>query len=93
LNIDSQPAIRWNGPDPGIPGPVGREDAIVSAKASQGTPLRDDDQIGAPTRSVELANATRSIVGGVLSGQFGATPNWAGLYPITCSESEILVRA
>jgi dTDP-4-dehydrorhamnose reductase len=46
-----------------------------------------DDQIGAPTSSIELANATRSIVGGVLDGRFGATPNWAGLYHMTCSGS------
>jgi dTDP-4-dehydrorhamnose reductase len=46
-----------------------------------------DDQIGAPTSSIELANATRSIVVGVLGGQFGATPNWAGLYHMTCSGS------
>lgn len=46
-----------------------------------------DDQIGAPTSSIELANATRRIVGGVLDGQFGATPNWADLYHMTCSGS------
>jgi dTDP-4-dehydrorhamnose reductase len=46
-----------------------------------------DDQIGAPTSSIELANATRSIVGGVLESQFGAIPNWAGLYHMTCSGS------
>jgi len=46
-----------------------------------------DDQIGAPTSSIELANATRTIVGGVLGGQFGARPNWAGLYHMTCSGS------
>ncbi len=46
-----------------------------------------DDQIGAPTTSIELADATRSIVGGVLGGQFGTAPNWAGLYHMTCSGS------
>jgi dTDP-4-dehydrorhamnose reductase len=46
-----------------------------------------DDQVGAPTSSIELADATLSIVGGVLSGQFGAAPNWAGLYHMTCSGS------
>jgi dTDP-4-dehydrorhamnose reductase len=46
-----------------------------------------DDQIGAPTSSIELANATRSIVSGVLSGQFGTTLDWAGLYHMTCSGS------
>lgn len=43
-----------------------------------------DDQIGAPTTSVELAEATRSIVNGVLAGQFGTASNWAGLYHMTC---------
>jgi dTDP-4-dehydrorhamnose 3,5-epimerase len=33
--------IRWNDPDIGIPWPVGREDAIVSAKDSQGATLCD----------------------------------------------------
>lgn len=46
-----------------------------------------DDQIGAPTTSIELADATRSIVGGVLGSQFGTAPNWAGLYHMTCSGS------
>jgi dTDP-4-dehydrorhamnose reductase len=46
-----------------------------------------DDQIGAPTTSIELANATRSIVSGILDGQFGTTSNWAGLYHMTCSSS------
>ncbi len=46
-----------------------------------------DDQIGAPTTSIELADATRSIVDGVLGGQFGTAPNWAGLYHMTCSGS------
>jgi len=43
-----------------------------------------DDQIGAPTTSIELANATRTITEGVLAGRFGATPDWAGLYHMTC---------
>ena len=46
-----------------------------------------DDQIGAPTTSIELADATHAIVCGVLTGQFGSTPNWAGLYHMTCSGS------
>ena len=33
--------IRWNDPDIGIPWPVGQDDAIVSAKDSQGAPLRE----------------------------------------------------
>jgi len=44
-----------------------------------------DDQYGAPTTSIELADATRAIVGGVLAGQFGSTENWAGLYHMTCA--------
>jgi len=46
-----------------------------------------DDQVGAPTTSIELANATRTIVSGALSGQFGDTAQWAGLYHMTCSGS------
>jgi dTDP-4-dehydrorhamnose reductase len=46
-----------------------------------------DDQIGAPTTSIELANATRTIVNGVLAGQFGADADWTGLYHMTCSGS------
>ncbi len=46
-----------------------------------------DDQIGAPTSSIELADATRTIVSGVLAGQFGAASSWAGLYHMTCGGS------
>jgi dTDP-4-dehydrorhamnose reductase len=46
-----------------------------------------DDQFGAPTSSIELADATRAIVGGILAGQFGAPSNWAGLYHMTCAGS------
>jgi dTDP-4-dehydrorhamnose reductase len=46
-----------------------------------------DDQVGAPTTSVELADATRTIVNGVLTGQFGNVPDWAGLYHMTCGGS------
>jgi len=46
-----------------------------------------DDQIGAPTTSIELADATRTIVSGVLAGQFGAPASWAGLYHMTCGGS------
>ena len=56
--------------------------------AQQRTELKVvDDQVGAPTTSVELANATRSIVGGVIEGRFGERQNWAGLYHMTCSGS------
>lgn len=44
-----------------------------------------DDQIGAPTTSIELANATRTIVEGVISGKFGDPADWAGLYHMTCA--------
>jgi dTDP-4-dehydrorhamnose reductase len=46
-----------------------------------------DDQVGAPTTSVELADATRAIVSGALAGKFGDVPNWAGLYHMTCGGS------
>ena len=46
-----------------------------------------DDQFGAPTSSIELATATRTIVSGVVAGQFGSAANWAGLYHMTCSGS------
>lgn len=43
-----------------------------------------NDQFGAPTTAVELATATRSIVDGLLAGQFGEAENWAGVYHMTC---------
>jgi dTDP-4-dehydrorhamnose reductase len=43
-----------------------------------------DDQIGAPTTSIELARATREIVEGVLAGRYGEAGDWAGLYHMTC---------
>lgn len=46
-----------------------------------------DDQVGAPTTSIELADATRTIVDGALGGRFGAHEDWAGLYHMTCSGS------
>jgi dTDP-4-dehydrorhamnose reductase len=46
-----------------------------------------DDQVGAPTTSIELADATRTIVDGALAGRFGAHEDWAGLYHMTCSGS------
>jgi dTDP-4-dehydrorhamnose reductase len=46
-----------------------------------------DDQIGAPTTSIELANATRSIVDGIAQGAFGTPENWAGIYHMTCAGS------
>lgn len=44
-----------------------------------------DDQIGAPTTSIELADATRSIVDGISGGRFGAPESWAGVYHMTCA--------
>ena len=46
-----------------------------------------DDQVGAPTTSIELADSTRAIVSDVLAGQFGTTSDWAGLYHMTCGGS------
>ena len=51
-----------------------------------------DDQFGAPTTSIELAQATRSIVSGVRAGQFGVSNDWAGLYHMTCSGSTTWCR-
>jgi dTDP-4-dehydrorhamnose reductase len=44
-----------------------------------------DDQVGAPTSSLELARATKAIADGVLEGRFGPPETWAGLYHMTCS--------
>ncbi len=46
-----------------------------------------DDQVGAPTTSIELARATHAVVMGALEGRFGAAQDWAGLYHMTCSGS------
>jgi dTDP-4-dehydrorhamnose reductase len=43
-----------------------------------------DDQVGAPTTSVELADATRTIVEGVGAGRFGPKETWSGIYHMTC---------
>ncbi len=44
-----------------------------------------DDQIGAPTTSIELADVTRSIVTGALRGQYGPDESWIGLYHTSCA--------
>ncbi|HET7102988.1 MAG TPA: dTDP-4-dehydrorhamnose reductase [Terracidiphilus sp.] len=44
-----------------------------------------NDQIGAPTTTIELARATHTIVHGVLTGDFGLAEDWTGLYHMTCS--------
>ena len=46
-----------------------------------------DDQVGAPTTTIELAHATRSIVDGILDDRFGAAERWAGIYHMTCGGS------
>ena len=44
-----------------------------------------DDQHGAPTSSIEIADATREVVGKSLSGEVGAASEWAGLYQMSCA--------
>ena len=46
-----------------------------------------DDQIGAPTTTIELAKATRSVVDGVMDDKFGDSERWAGIYHMTCDGS------
>lgn len=46
-----------------------------------------DDQFGAPTSSIALADATRAVVAGVQAGRFGSTDSWSGLYHMTCDGS------
>ena len=46
-----------------------------------------DDQYGAPTTSIEVANATKFIVDGVLAGDFGTADEWSGLFHLTCAGS------
>lgn len=46
-----------------------------------------NDQLGSPTSSIELANATQAIVRGILSGHYGPSDTWTGTYHMTCSGS------
>lgn len=46
-----------------------------------------DDQIGAPTTSIALADATHTIADGALAGSFGPPETWSGLYHMTCGGS------
>lgn len=46
-----------------------------------------DDQVGAPTTSIELARATHAIVTGILAGRFGSPASCCGLYHMTCGGS------
>jgi dTDP-4-dehydrorhamnose reductase len=43
-----------------------------------------DDQIGAPTTSIELARATRAIVECIFADRYGEPQDWAGVYHMTC---------
>jgi dTDP-4-dehydrorhamnose reductase len=54
---------------------VGRERESVRVVA---------DQVGAPTTSIALADATRTIVEGVSERRFGTPAAWSGLYHMTC---------
>lgn len=46
-----------------------------------------EDQIGAPTSSIALADATRAIIEGAIAGRFGSPSSWAGVYHMTCAGS------
>jgi dTDP-4-dehydrorhamnose reductase len=46
-----------------------------------------DDQIGAPTTSIQLADTTRAVIDGVWANKFGVPESWAGLYHTTSSGS------
>jgi len=46
-----------------------------------------DDQIGAPTSSIDLARATRIVVDEVLDGRAGTADTWAGVYHVTSGGS------
>lgn len=46
-----------------------------------------DDQIGAPTTAIALADATRVVVEGISERRFGSPASWAGLYHMTCGGS------
>ena len=46
-----------------------------------------DDQVGAPTTSIELARATHAIVTRILAGDLGPAQDYSGLYHMTCSGS------
>lgn len=44
-----------------------------------------DDQHGAPTSSMAIADATRLIVEKVQAGELGGSNDWAGLYHMSCA--------
>jgi len=44
-----------------------------------------DDQVGAPTTSIELARATHAIVTGLLADRFGSLQECSGIYHMACA--------
>jgi len=44
-----------------------------------------DDQVGAPTSSIEIADATCTIALGLLEGRFGNASDSSGVYNMTCT--------
>ncbi len=46
-----------------------------------------DDQFGAPTTSIQIADATRAVVEGIFTERFGTPEMWTGLYHMTCAGS------
>jgi dTDP-4-dehydrorhamnose reductase len=44
-----------------------------------------DDQFGAPTSSIEIANATRAVVVRCLADRHGDLGDWIGIYNMSCS--------
>jgi dTDP-4-dehydrorhamnose reductase len=46
-----------------------------------------DDQIGAPTTSIELARATHAIVTGLLADKYGSLQECSGIYHMSCAGS------
>jgi len=43
-----------------------------------------DDQIGTPTSSIAIANATRAVVDRILADNINSQPSWSGVYHMTC---------
>ena len=79
---------------PDLPHQLGLRPARQQLSAHHAAPGRErdrlsivDDQVGAPTTSIELARATHAIVTGILAGRFGAPQEWCGLYHMTCAGS------
>lgn len=70
-------------------GPQGKNFLLTMLRLGRERPELNvvDDQVGAPTTAIELARATRTIVGGVLEGRYGSPAEWAGVYHMTCGGS------